>query len=109
MIRPLHDYVLVKVIPVTMSPGGLHIPESGQEDRSDFTGTVVAVGPGNRVDGAMTNKPDVEVGDTVVFGRRMGWTLNYRGEEYLAIHDTDLIAVVPAEDKPDMEITVGNN
>jgi hypothetical protein len=39
----------------------------------------------------------------------MGWTLNYRGEEYLAIHDTDLIAVVPAEDKPDMEITVGNN
>lgn len=91
MIRPFADYVIVEVRPRNMSKGGLHLPQTAQED-FDFEGTVVAVGPG-KLNGEGERMPvSAEVGMKVIFGRRVGWEVEYEGKKLLAIHDTDIIA-----------------
>ena len=67
------------------------MPQTAQ-DAFDFEGTVVAVGPG-KLDSNGTRMPmSAVVGMTVIFGRRVGWEVEYKGKKLLAIHDTDIIA-----------------
>ena len=67
-IRPLQDRVVVRRMEEeTTSAGGIVLPGSATEKPAQ--GEVLAVGPGKRLDSGDTQAVDVNVGDTVVFGK----------------------------------------
>ncbi|MBR6720589.1 MAG: co-chaperone GroES [Alistipes sp.] len=87
-IRPLSDRVLVKPNPAEeKTAGGLFIPDTAKE--KPLMGKIVAAGPGTS-----EIKMEVKVGDVVMYGKYAGTELNYEGEDYLVMKQSDIIAVI---------------
>ena len=87
-VKPLSDRVLVKPNPAEeKTAGGLFIPDTAKE--KPLMGKVVAVGPGTS-----EIKMEVKVGDVVMYGKYAGTELNYEGEDYLVMKQSDIIAVI---------------
>ena len=87
-IKPLSDRVLV--LPNAAeekTAGGLFIPDTAKE--KPLMGKVIAVGPGTA-----EVKMEVKVGDVVMYGKYAGTELNYEGEDYLVMKQSDIIAVI---------------
>ena len=75
--------------------GGILLPGSAQEKPNQ--GEVVAVGIGRILDNGDLRPVDVNVGDTVVFGKYAGQdTIDVDGEELIILSETDIKAVVEA-------------
>ena len=90
--RPLQDRILVKrVAAETKTASGIIIPDAAQEN--PLEGEVVAVGNGRTLDNGTVLKPDVAVGDRVVFGKYAGSELKLDGEELLILTEADLLGV----------------
>lgn len=70
---------------------GIVLPESGQEKPQECI--VVAVGPGGVVDGKEI-KMEVEVGQTVITSKYAGTNVKVDGEEYVIVHQSDILAIV---------------
>jgi len=91
-IRPLADRVLVKrVESESKSAGGIVIPDTAQE--KPMIGEVVAVGNGTVLDNGETRKPDVSVGDRILFGKYSGTEVKLEGEDYLMMKEEDIMAI----------------
>jgi chaperonin GroES len=91
--RPLHDRVLVKrVKEEEKTRGGIIIPETAQEKPQE--GEVVAVGPGARDEDGEYIKPDVAVGDRILFGKWSGTEVKVDGEELLIMKESDILGVI---------------
>jgi chaperonin GroES len=87
-IKPLADRVLVKPAAVEEKTiSGIIIPDSAKE--KPLKGEVVAVGNGTK-DEAMV----VEVGNAVLFGKYAGTELEWEGEKYLIMRQSDILAIV---------------
>lgn len=92
-LRPLHDRVVVKRLEQeTKTASGIVIPDNAAEKPDQ--GEVMAVGPGKRDDDGDYIKPDVKVGDRVLFGKYSGQTVKVDGDELLVMREEDLFAVV---------------
>lgn len=73
-------------------PSGLVIPDSAKEKPQE--GTVLAVGPGKMDHGQMI-KPEVKVGDHVLYKRYGGDEFkDAAGKEYLIVSADDILAVI---------------
>ena len=91
-IRPVGAKILVKRVSAEeKTQGGIIIPDSSQE--KPLEGEVVAVGNGRTLDNGAVLKPDVAVGDRVVFGKYAGSELKLDGEELLILTEADLLGV----------------
>ena len=86
-IKPLADRVLVKSAAAEEKVGGIIIPDTAKE--KPLHGTVVAVGNGTK-DEEMTLK----AGDEVLYGKYSGTELEYEGEKYLMMRQSDVLAVI---------------
>ncbi len=87
-IKPLADRVLVQPAPAEeKTSGGIIIPDTAQEKPQK--GTVVAVGEGTK-----ENPVTVKVGDNVLYGKYAGTELNFDGETYLIMRESDIYAVI---------------
>lgn len=87
-IQPLADRVLIE--PATAeekTAGGIIIPDTAKEKPQK--GKVVAVGPGKK-DEPLT----VKVGNTVLYGKYAGTELNYGGNDYLIMRESDIVAII---------------
>ncbi len=87
-IKPLADRVLINPTPaeeVTMA--GIIIPDSAKE--KPLKGTVLAAGNGTK-DEEMTVKP----GDTVLYGKYAGTEIEFEGEKYLIMRQSDILAII---------------
>ncbi|MCH5227403.1 MAG: co-chaperone GroES [Muribaculaceae bacterium] len=87
-LKPLADRVLIKPSPaeeVTMS--GIIIPDSAKE--KPLRGTVLAVGNGTK-----DEEMHLKEGDVVLFGKYAGSEIEYEGEKYLIMRQSDVFAVV---------------
>ena len=87
-IKPLADRVLIKPTPaeeVTMS--GIIIPDSAKE--KPLRGEVLAVGNGTKDDEMVLKE-----GDKVLFGKYAGTEIEYEGEKYLIMRQSDVFAVI---------------
>ncbi len=95
-IRPLHDRVIVRrEEEEAKTAGGILLPGSAQEKPNQ--GEVIAVGTGRILDNGDLRPVDVNVGDTVVFGKYAGQdTIDVDGEELIILSETDIKAVVEA-------------
>ena len=91
--RPLHDRVVVKrVTAEERSAGGIIIPDTAQEKPSQ--GEIIAVGPGGRDEGGKLIPIDLEVGDTVLFGKWSGTEVKLDGQDLLIMKESDIMGIV---------------
>jgi len=92
-ILPLADRVVVQPLEETeQMRGGLYIPDTAKE--KPMQGTIVAVGPGKLSDENERIAPDVEVGQTVLYGKYSGTEVSVDGEDYLILRESDILAVI---------------
>jgi chaperonin GroES len=91
--RPLHDRVVVQRIDAeAKTKGGIIIPDTAKEKPQE--GKIVAVGPGGRDEAGQLIKPDVKVGDRVLFGKWSGTEVKIDGEELLIMKESDIMGVI---------------
>lgn len=86
-IKPLADRVLVAPAPAEGKVGGIIIPDTAKE--KPLHGKIVAVGNGTK-DEEMILKE----GDEVLYGKYSGTELEFEGETYLIMRQSDVLAVV---------------
>ena len=92
-IRPLQDRILVKRLESEeKSVGGIIIPDNAKE--KPMEGRVVSVGNGKRLEDGSLQKPDVKVGDTVIFSKYSGSEVKIDGDEHLVMREDDILGVL---------------
>lgn len=92
-VKPLEDRILVKPIePETMTASGIYLPETAKE--RPIQGTVVAVGPGARLENGKRAAMTVSKGDTVVYSRYAGSEIELKGEKHLLLRESELLGVI---------------
>jgi chaperonin GroES len=77
-----------------MSAGGIVIPDSATE--KPVRGEVLAVGNGKILDNGEKRALDINVGDTILFGKYSGTEVKVDGEELLVMREEDIMAVIEA-------------
>ncbi len=92
-IRPLHDRVVVRrKEEETTSPGGIVLPGSATE--KPVQGEVLAIGKGKILENGDVRPLDVQVGDTVLFGKYSGTEIKIGGEDVLVMREEDIMGVI---------------
>jgi chaperonin GroES len=89
-LKVIGDRVMVKVDPEETTRGGIYLPDSAQEKPQ--RGTVMAVGEGRRSDSGKPVKPEVKVGDRVIFSKYGGTEVKDGDEEYIILNSDDIFA-----------------
>lgn len=92
-IRPLQDRILVKRLQgEEKTASGIIIPDNAKE--KPMEGEVIAVGAGKLLDDGKLRKPDVKVGDRVLFSKYAGSEVKIDGAEHLVLREDDLLGVL---------------
>ena len=92
-IRPLHDRVVVRrKEEETTTPGGIVLPGSAAE--KPVQGEILAIGKGKLLENGDVRPLDVQVGDTVLFGKYSGTEIKIDGEEVLVMREEDIMGVI---------------
>ncbi len=92
-IRPLQDRILVQpILEKEVRKGGIIIPDSAKE--KPIEGRVKAVGQGKVAEDGKRVKPDVKVGDKVLYSKYGGQEIKLDGEDLLLMREDDILAVV---------------
>jgi chaperonin GroES len=86
-IKPLADRVLVLPAPAEEKVGGIIIPDTAKEKPQ--RGKVIATGKGTK-DDEMLLKAD----DTILYGKYAGTEIEYEGEKYLMMRQSDVLAII---------------
>jgi len=87
-IKPLADRVLIKPNAAEeKSAGGIILPDSAKE--KPLRGKVVAKGNGTK-DEEMV----VKEGDEVLYGKYAGTEIEFDGEKYLIMRQSDILAII---------------
>ena len=87
-IKPLADRVLIEPVAAEQTTAsGIIIPDTAKEKPQ--RGKVIAVGTG-KPDEPMT----VSVGDTVLYGKYAGTEISVKGNDYLIMKESDILAIV---------------
>lgn len=92
-IKAAEGKVIVKQFkPEDMTASGIALPENIKEkvDR----GEVLHVGPGTVNSLGERNPVEVRVGDKIIMTRFSGTTVKIEGEEFLIVHESDILAVL---------------
>ena len=92
-IKPLADRVVVLADEADeKSEGGIILPDTVQEKPQK--GSIVALGAGKFSDSGELIKPEVKVGDKVLYGKYSGNEISINGVEYLIMLESDILAIV---------------
>lgn len=86
-VKPLADRVLIEPAPAEEKVGGIIIPDTAKE--KPLHGKVVAAGNGTK-DEEMILKE----GDEVLYGKYSGTELEFEGNKYLMMRQSDVLAVI---------------
>lgn len=92
-LQPLHDRIIVEAAEKeTKTASGIILPDSAQE--KPLRGTVLAVGPGKMLDSGKLAPVDVNVGDTVLYGKYSGTEVSVEGKDVIILRADDVLAIV---------------
>ena len=87
-IKPIGARVLVEVAEAEQKTiSGIIIPDSAQEKPQKAV--VMAVGNGTE-----SEKIEVAVGDTVIYGKYAGTQINEGGKDFIILNQSDILAIV---------------
>ncbi|MDO4855239.1 MAG: co-chaperone GroES [Limosilactobacillus gorillae] len=92
MLKPLGDRVVLKAQEEEQTVGGIVLASNAKNKPT--TGLVVAVGEGRMLANGQVVAVAVKKGDKVLFDKYAGNEVEYNGENYLVVHEKDLVAVV---------------
>jgi chaperonin GroES len=100
-VRPLRDRVLVtRLEEQEQRVGGIIIPDTAKEKPQQ--GKVVAAGSGRINDKGVVQPLDINVGDTVLFGKYSGTEIKIGGQDYLILREDEVLGVVEGVPEPAM-------
>lgn len=92
-LKPLADRVLVKAVEkVEEKRGGIIIPDTAKEKPQE--GEVISTGPGKRDDSGKLIPMDVKAGDRILYGKYSGTEVKIEDEEYLIMHQDDILGII---------------
>ena len=92
-VKPLEDRVLVKPVEKeSVTSSGLYLPESSKE--KPIHGTVVAVGPGKRLENGNLASMSVQKGDIVVYASYAGTEVEVNGDTHLVMRESELLGIM---------------
>ncbi len=92
-IQPLHDRIVVEAaVKEEKTASGLYLPDAAQEKPQ--RGTVIAVGPGKRLDSGQLAAIDIKVGDTVLYGKYGGTEVTVDGKDVIILRADDVLGIV---------------
>jgi chaperonin GroES len=87
-ITPLADRVIIKQSEAeTTTTSGIIIPDTAQEKPQK--GIVKSVGKGTK-----ENPITLKVGDTVLYSKYGGTELQFQGEDFLIMRESDILAII---------------
>ena len=91
-IKPLADRVVLKNVETEeTTKSGIVLPGSAKEKPQ--VAEVIAVGPGDIVDGKEI-KMYLKTGDKVIYSKYSGNEIKMNDEEYLIVRQSDVLAIV---------------
>jgi chaperonin GroES len=92
-IRPLGDRIIVKRLEEEeRTKGGIIIPDTAKEKPQQ--GKVVAIGPGKLNEKGERLPMEVKENDKILFGKYAGTEVKIGDEEYLIIHQDDVLGII---------------
>ncbi|MEC7641139.1 MAG: co-chaperone GroES [Nitrospinota bacterium] len=92
-IRPLQDRILVQpILEKEVQKGGIIIPDSAKE--KPIEGRVKAVGEGKLNENGKRTKPELKVGDKVLYGKYSGTEIKVDGEDFLLMREDDILGII---------------
>jgi chaperonin GroES len=92
-IKPLADRVLVRPAAAEeKTASGIIIPDTAKEKPQ--RGEIVAIGEGKTADNGTVVKPQVKVGDSVLYGKYAGTEITVEGKDYLIMRESDIFAIL---------------
>ena len=92
MIKPLGNRVVVKLVEAEeTTKSGIVLPSTAKEKPS--VAEVIAVGPGEMVDGKIVPMT-LKVGQKIVYSKYAGTEIKYEGNEYTIVKESDVLAIV---------------
>jgi chaperonin GroES len=92
-IQPLHDRIVIKREEEELKQiGGIIIPDTAKEKPQK--GKIVAIGQGKLLKDGSRIKSDLKVGDRVIFSKYSGTEFKVDDEEYLIVHEDDILAII---------------
>ncbi len=99
VVRPLHDMVLVQMLPAEEKIGSIIIPTGSQERRKQ--GIVIAKGPGKYNEFTASSSPmPINVKDRVLFGKWAGTDLKQDGRDLMLVKVEDILAILEEVEIP---------
>lgn len=98
-LEPLFTKIVVSRIEAKeKTEGGIYIPDVSQEKPSE--GTVLAVGPGRKLDNGEMVPCTVKPGDHVLFKTYAGDDVSIDGEMLTILEEDQILAVVRPKESP---------
>ena len=92
-LRPLGDRVLVKALEKKDEiRSGIIIPDTAKEKPQE--GEIIAVGKGKVTEDGKLIPMDVKAGDKILYGKYSGTEVKIEGQEYLIMHQEDILGLV---------------
>ena len=93
MLKPLGDRVIIEVTEAAeQTVGGIVLANNAKD--KPVTGKVVAVGSGYVLNDGSKQDLTVKSGDQVLFDKYAGQEVSFKGADYLALHEKDIVAIV---------------
>jgi chaperonin GroES len=100
-VRPLRDRILVtRIEEQEQRIGGIIVPDSAKEKPQQ--GKVVAAGKGRITEKGDVIPLDVQVGDTVLFGKYSGTEIKIEATDYLILREDEILGVIEGVREPAM-------
>ncbi len=92
-LKPLGDRVLVRALEKKDEVrSGLIIPDTAKEKPQE--GEIIAAGKGKVGEDGKLIPMDVKPGDKILYGKYSGTEIKIEGEEYLIMHQDDILGIV---------------
>ena len=92
MLKPLGDRVIVEVVEEEeQTVGGIVLANNAKQQPQ--SGKVVAVGECALTPEGKHLPMAVKVGDTVLYDKYAGSEVKYEGQDYLVLHEKDIMAI----------------
>ena len=92
MLKPLADRVVLKMTKAEETTKSGIILSEGSKEKPQIA-EVIAVGPGENIDGNNIEM-HVKTGDKVIVSKYAGTQIKYEGEEYIIVKQNDILATV---------------
>ncbi len=92
-LQPLGDRVLLQAIEQKeVQKSGIIIPDTAKEKPQE--GKIIAVGKGKMTEDGKILSMDVKAGDKVLYGKYSGTEIKINDEEYLIMHQEDILGIL---------------